>query len=132
MKFKAQVRFATGQKDPAGDPDGWWWETYDKAEITSVVDAEDWITDTVKRFNATLRRGERPRETSGKIEVIGESARQHEWRKISLTTQVDYRGNFDNMKCDVCGCTGRRYGLGQAGIKRSPQFKAKKWNACPG
>lgn len=37
----------------------------------------------------------------------------HEWTKHSMVTQ---EGGYDWMKCDLCGCFGKRYGLGQFGV----------------
>ena len=34
------------------------------------------------------------------------------------------------MKCENCGVTGKRYGLGEGGIVRDPAFKAKAYAFC--
>jgi len=48
----------------------------------------------------------------------------HDWEKISLVTE---KGGYDKMKCRRCGAEGKRYGLGQSGVKvnRKSQQKCK-------
>lgn len=106
-----------------------WEEKYDKPEIETVEEAWDWADRTVRKFNATLRPGERARTLTG---VRGEGdSKAHHWLKTSLATQM--RGNiaFDNYRCDRCGITGKRYGLSGT-VKRDAKYRAKKYEECGG
>jgi len=123
MKFKIEVR------DERSGP---WWETFDIEGCTDEARIRGWALATIKSFNDSLRPGESPRSFVGGIEIIDEGTKHHKWTKQNLGTKADHRGTFDLMKCAECGCTGRRYGLGELGIKRSAEFKAKKWVTCPG
>lgn len=37
----------------------------------------------------------------------------HDWAKHSMVTQD---GGYDWMMCSICGCFGKRFGLGQFGV----------------
>lgn len=106
------------------------WESFDEEECHDEASIKEWAEATVKRFNDSLRPGERPREFCGGIKIIGEGARLHRWTKRNLTTQGDWRGVFDNVQCTVCGARARRYGIDT--IKMQKSYTAKKWKTCPG
>lgn len=125
MKFQIQV----GTK---GSTDSWW-ESYDKEEVTDEATAQSWATETIQMFNDSIRNPkERPRRFIGGVRILGEGSKEHRWVKQNWGTKSDHRGSFDMMKCERCGCEGRRYALGQFGVKRGATWKAKKWKNCPG
>lgn len=121
MKFQIEVTSARGE----------WWETYDEASVTTDADAVAFGTRTVAYFNDTLRPHEDPRTFTGKVRILGPGkGGSHDWEKRNLMTLSDHRGLFDNVQCRSCGVTARRYGLGH--IKRSAQYRAKKYDFCAG
>ena len=110
-----------------------WEEKYERHEITTLAQARAWATLTIENFNATLKPGEKAREV---IEVSATDAKpdmpvRHQWEKTSLVTESKNGALFDRMRCTNCDITGKRYGLGPD-VVRDKQFKAKKWNTCPG
>ncbi len=124
MKF----RMETGHQ---GKDDAWW-ENYDKEEVVDEASARQWAENTIQQFNDTLRPGEGARRFTGRVELLGEGSKEHRWHKLNWNTKADHRGSFDMMRCERCGAEGRRYGLGERGIKRGAAWKAKKWIKCPG
>lgn len=121
MKFKIEVSSASGT----------WFETYDEHAVTTEAQAVDFGNRTIAYFNSTLRPHEEPRTFTGKAELVGAGkGGDHDWRKKNLVTLSDHRGWYDNMECDACGITARRYGLST--IKRSVAFRAKKYAYCSG
>lgn len=124
MKF----RIESGHQ---GDTDAWW-EDYDKEEVVDEATAKAWAQATIQSFNDTLRPKEKPRRFTGRVEFLGAGTKEHRWVKLNWTTKADHRGNFDMMRCERCGAEGRRYSLGQFGVKRGAPWKAKKWIKCPG
>ena len=122
MKIRVHV------SDDRGKP---WTEDYD---LEDSVDPVRWARDTVKKFNDTLRPHEQPRKVL-KVERLHSAAdvhRKHDWIKISVMTQsgVGSRGSFDRMRCEACGVTGKRYGLGQNGVKRDSEFRGNAFQFC--
>lgn len=83
----------------------------------------------IDNFNKTLRQGERTRELVG-VEVLDEPTGlgKHEWSKTNLVTVVRGSQMYDKMRCDNCGITGKRFGLG--GVTRDSKYKAKKYEKC--
>ena len=119
MQFKIRV----GNSDGTAH-----WEQYDKPEIHTEAQAQQWAIDTVRLFNATLRPGDMRREVL-RVWCFGNS-QAHEWFKLSLVTES---GGYDRMQCIQCGVTGKRYGLGQSGVALDEQFAYKKrYEKCSG
>lgn len=113
MKFKMQVSYKNKSRIT-------WWETCDIFAVDTLGKAVEHSEALVERFNATLRPGETPRVFTGKVRLLlGESVRLHTWEKASLVTES---GGYDRMRCTVCLATGKRYGLGQGGIKLDKGF----------
>lgn len=78
-------------------------------------------------FNRTRRPGD-IRRTFHSVEVLDKhSIEKHDWRKTSLVTEA---GGYDRMKCERCGITGKRYGLGQHGVIRDKKYSAVKYCRC--
>lgn len=75
--------------------------------------------------------GEESRELMDVI-IIDESAKPKEldWHKTNLVTVIGRSGIYDEMKCSVCGITGKRHGLGD--VTRDNKYKAKVYGDCPG
>ena len=117
MKFKIKVSSESG---------GEWWEEYDK----DVPDPEVWARETVEKFNATLRRNEKPR-TLLVVEVIDrDNDGFHDWVKRTDGMSVPFRGGVvDLMFCRKCGITGKRYGLSGVVIIDS-KFRGKAYGRC--
>jgi len=125
MKFQIEVG-TQGAADA-------WWETFDKEEVTDEDSARKWAEATISAFNNTIQNHkEKPRRFIGGVRILGEGLKEHRWGKLNWGTKSDHRGSFDMMRCERCGCEGRRYALGQLGVKRGAAWKAKKWKNCPG
>jgi hypothetical protein len=126
MKFKIQVR--QGEMNL-------WWEEFSYNEVTDHATAEAFAKNMIADFNETerLRYGARAhlRELLA-VEFIGEGPLQHEWEKANLVTIMSRSGSYDLMRCRVCGCTARRYGVGEAPFRRMGKSAAKKYDHCPG
>ncbi len=106
--------------------DATWTEKYD-----CKGDPGRWAADLVSRFNAALRPGERPRELVA-VRVLEDAppAPDHIWRKENLTTIIDQVGpSYDVYRCERCGITGKRFGVGE-GIRRDLRYGAKKYEKC--
>lgn len=108
MKFTMRVK-NQGDADETA-----WVEPYNKEiDPPTQAGAEKWAADTVERFNATLRQNEKPREIVS-VEVTDFTNDgvlvPHEWSKTNLVT---LRGGYDTAKCEACGATARRYGVGE-------------------
>lgn len=121
MKFRIHV------KDERNE----WWEEYDKIEVVDLTSAEVCAKQMIERYNATLYPGDKPR-TLLEVQLGGEGKRAHVYEKTNLVTIRGRSGSlYDLMKCSVCGCEARRYGLLQS-VQRIGKFKARKWEHCPG
>ena len=101
-----------------------WIESYDK----NVPDPRKWAEETIAKFNASLRPGERPR-TLVKVVITGSSDAKHSWEKTNLVTILRGTRMYDTYKCAVCGITGKRYTLGSP-VERDAKFAAKKFAVC--
>jgi hypothetical protein len=104
----ADDRKPEGWEEEHDLPDGW-----PSVEVQRLID----------RFNATLRAHEIPRRL---VRIVSQEPskpkpREHKWEKTSLVTE---RGGYDRMRCERCGATGKRYGLGQFGVKIDPRQPA--------
>lgn len=104
-----------------------WREQYDCSD-----DPQKWAKELIDRFNATLQPMEKPRELVG-VEVLDEAigSGKHVWRKENLMTIVRGSRSYDKMRCEKCGITGKRFGLGQ-GVIRDRKYQAKKYEKCRG
>ena len=56
----------------------------------------------------------------------GQVKQKHNWDKKSLVTE---RGGYDKMICLNCGATGKRYGLGNNGVKADSRYHPVYCNA---
>lgn len=127
MKFKINV----ANDRTEGELAGGWWEPYDIPEVTDLSQAKAWAIKTIQAFNDTLRPHERPRRLLGVEEIIDDQpvSRLHEWRKQNSMTIVDRAGMHDVYRCDVCGITGKRFGLNEH-VTRDRAFKAAAYEFC--
>ena len=93
-----------------------WWE-------------ESWLDCTpeemMKRFNETLRLGERARKIIDYEELEGVN-KPHTWRKSNLVTQIKNGQQFDSYKCEICGVTGKRFTL-SGGVTLDKKYKKKEY-----
>lgn len=104
-------------------------ETYEQ----ETSDPEEWCRDIIKWFNDTLR----PHETKRvfvRCEIIGEvPPAEHKWFKVTAMTQAttgQRHGQFyDAMKCERCGVTGKRFGLGTY-VKLDSKWRRKAYRRC--
>ncbi|MNO23003.1 hypothetical protein D3C76_127940 [compost metagenome] len=104
-----------------------WKEPYD----CSHNDPKAWAQDLIDRFNATLHPGEKARELVS-VEIIDtkEAFKNHVWRKVNAVTIVRGGQSYDKVRCELCGITGKRFGLSD--ITRDSEYKAKKYIKCQG
>lgn len=128
MKFTMVVRDADGLRPS-------WEEQEDRADVRNIEAAQRWSEETIEQFNATLRQHERPRKLiyvfPTPLEQQDPSVKaRHTWRKMNLYTHSDRLGNYDIMECSICGVTGKRFNLGEAGVKIDSKFRAKKFQTC--
>lgn len=106
------IRFKLYWKHPGESDSAERGETHD--QITA--DPEKWSRDILDWFNLTLRPHEITREFV-RCEVIGEvPPAEHRWFKVTAMTRTMVGGprhgsNYDGMKCERCGVTGKRYGI---------------------
>jgi len=94
---------------------------------------DSWLSmtpeETIEYFNATLRPGERRRKLIGASVIQDEKHRPHEWVKTNLVTILDRDKTYDTYKCENCGITGKRYGLGSR-VVIDKRFKGEKYKFC--
>lgn len=95
-----------------------WWEDYNN----SIEDPRDWSIKTLAHFNNTLRPHEKKRDFKRIIIQDTTHHYEHYFTKTSLVTES---GGFDKMKCNHCGITGKRYGIG-GGTTIDPKWKKNK------
>lgn len=86
-----------------------------------------WAKETLRRFNATLRPGEKERELLDVV-IIDAQEQEHNWHKTNLVTIMDRNGSYDAYRCQRCGITAKRFGLGE--IIRDQKYKAEKYRRC--
>ena len=99
-------------------------------DVPETEEPLNFINGIINHFNNTLRPGETPRRVK-RIRTKTKNSEQihieHFWDKVSLVTE---RGGYDKMKCTTCGVTGKRYGLGQFGVRIDAKYSAKKYQNC--
>ncbi len=120
MKFQLCVGYADTENPT-------WIEMFDDHSVKTQEEAEAFCRKTVAWFNDTLRPGEKARRYVS-VNLIGESE-VHDWRKSNLVTVANHRGTHDVMKCEACGITGKRFGIG-GGVTRDSKYRAKKYAKC--
>lgn len=91
---------------------------------------EQWGRNLIKRFNLTLKPGERRRRFVQVI-VTGEIVPpDHKWYKITAMTQQRTTGRpFDVMQCVRCRIMGKRFGLSQS-VKIDSKFRLAVFRRC--
>lgn len=108
----------------------------DRWEETHTTDnpgpPEEIIEAIIRRFNETLRPGEKARRL---IRIVSSEATkpkpfvmQHKWEKQNLVTISDRHGMYDKMKCKICGATGKRFGLGDVTPDKPKFAKCKGYD----
>lgn len=119
MRFRIEV-LIEGNAEPH-------WEEYEE----KIDDARLWAEAQVKSFNESLRPWEKPRSILS-IEILeDDNAAYHDWRKdITRMSISDHLGHYDGMICNKCGITGKRFGMGERGVKRDSKYRAKKYARC--
>ena len=114
------MQFTIWVKDDGADDSTAWSEKYNKP----VINAQTYAEDIIANFNAALRPCERLRVLL-RVEVVPNDVRmRHDWRKISLVTQIVGQRIFDRYECKQCGATGKRHGVIE-GVK--PDSGTPKW-----
>lgn len=113
-----------------------WRETYDEGAAENgfpfgTKDPEAWARALVAKFNNTLRPNETWR-TVDRVEVTEIAdpnyRPDHVWRKTNAVTISDRQGVYDRMQCEVCGVTGKRFGLTY--LRIDSKFKAARFKKC--
>lgn len=88
--------------------------------VPENVDVEEFVSKEINDFNK--ERGYSRSFVGIKRKRSIDMKQTHNWDKVSLVTE---RGGFDKMKCTICGATGKRFGLGQNGIRVDSKFDPK-------
>lgn len=96
--------------------------------VDESLDAEEYARNLIRHFNKTLREGESPRELLG-VAVLGRGTQEHRWTKTNAVTIMGRTGSHDTYKCEICGITGKRFGLGRD-VSRDNQFKSDIYSNC--
>jgi hypothetical protein len=122
MKINITITHNDGTNEP-------WVEDYDKPQVKTIDDANEFAVALIQQFNNTLRPGEKSRKVLF-VEIAGESGPpDHDWSKMNLVTVMDPRlGFYDILQCTRCGITAKRFGLDRILIDR--KFRAKKFQKC--
>lgn len=138
MKFVLLYKHVDEDEEP-------WLEDYEKSrrDLTAQIPVDCskfsnkrvvdlWCRGIIKYFNDTeVNPKPRYREYVGS-RLVDESqgGPDHRWGKTNLMTQADTAGYFDAYKCDGCGITGKRRGLGSHIIPDSKYRYAKIYQRC--
>jgi hypothetical protein len=85
----------------------------------------------IERFNTTLYPGEKAREVLGVTEIKNPKTLSHQWIKSNLFTQTKGGEYFDTYRCEICGITAKRFGIGEY-IRRDKKYEAEKYKYCKG
>lgn len=128
MKFKIEVK-TIGRSARVIGRDSIWWETFDEPRVKTIAAAKAFGQNVINGFNHFLRPGEQKRHFTGNVEMLGPSEK-HTWRKTNLVTIIKGSQAYDTMRCEVCGATGKRHGLGASGVTLDREYK--KLIICPG
>jgi hypothetical protein len=121
VKFRIQVgRF---KKDGRAEA---WWEEFDE----DTTDADKCAEEMIANFNNTLWPGERPRFVVQTEVLDTDSIKDHDWGKTNLVTIIKGSQSYDTCRCNRCGITGKRFGLG-AMIRRDAKYRSDlKYARC--
>jgi hypothetical protein len=116
---------------------GEWDETYREGERASFPvgepDLSVWAYTLVTRYNAGCRPGEARRYVVGiEVREIPDVMvkREHRWTKTNLVTIMHGSRSYDTARCEVCGVTAKRFGVGEH--VRDSKYGAKRYETCPG
>jgi len=120
MKFKIRCK-RKGESDSQS-----WWEEYDK----DIDDATKWGKETIKWFNETCSVGEKRRVFIEAVVLEENTIKDHTWIKTNSFTIITRHSSHDTMRCEKCNITGKRFGLGQNGVKIDSKFRAKRHIRC--
>lgn len=94
----------------------------------------DLLDEIVERFNNTLYPNELPRhlvdiwEVDDIDKIVVTPLLKHKWRKTNLITIQKGGRMYDECKCEVCGITGRRYGLGD--VTPDKKYQKPQYYSC--
>jgi hypothetical protein len=121
-----KINITVAHADGAGEP---WVEDYDRPDVKTIDDANEYATALIAYWNSTLRPHEKARRVV-LVEMTGESGpTAHDWEKVNLVTILDDRlGMHDILRCKNCHVTAKRYGLTNMLMDR--KFRAKKYQGC--
>ena len=110
-----------------GEPDSKAWpEDYNKP----VDDPEAWCRETIEKFNSTLRLGELEREFV-RVEIKPNNVPlRHVWHKTNLVTIMERNDNYDTYRCELCGITAKRHGIGGDTIPDRKRDLGKPCKGC--
>jgi len=107
-------------------PEDSWTEEYEK----NTNDPQKWAEETIDAFNSSLRPGEAERILIEVKKIDDVSVKHHTWKKTNLVTISRAGQTYDTYRCERCGITGKRYGLGDT-IKKDSKFaRAKVYQRC--
>lgn len=106
MKFSVRCR-NVGEEDE-------WSEPYEKDNVKTRAEAEQWAKECIEYFNDTCRSGEPHREVVGVVvdDSTADNVKEHDWQKSNLVTIRSPVGMYDAYRCRRCEVTAKRYGLG--------------------
>lgn len=87
-----------------------WREDYNEPDVD---DPKAWARQLIKDFNANRAGGARSRVLVNVRVCANNVPLPHQWRKTNLVTIQGRRSNvvYDTYRCEMCGATGKRYGL---------------------
>jgi hypothetical protein len=104
MKFQARIREIGSNRS--------WTEEFSSPNVETEEQAKGYMAGHIRSFNASLWKGELPRELL-EVTMVGPSeSYPHEWGKSNLITIIEEGSRpYDTYRCFRCGATGKRYGL---------------------